>query len=487
MAVGTSGPTRGTAPVFGREEAIGEILRVLDGAREGVGQGLLLIGPSGIGKSHLLRAASDRGRERDYRILTGRALPVDLPTPLALIREMLTSERSDPVHAPASPSEVPPAGDLPMYLAPFLSGDSSRPYASLAEPGREVRSSTEIDEILFPTDIGAGEAVGLGRQELIGRAADYFRSEAQHRPLLLLIDDLHFADSSSLDVLRRLASELAGAPIAVIASLAEDPFVPDRARPAIADLRRASAFRTILLRPFGPLEVAEFVRWIRGGRPATEAEVLRWHAQTDGNPLFVEQIVRSMTGYGTGAPGGDEPVGRDVTEMLQARYASMGAPERRLLAHAAVLGKEFSFADLVAVAGTTEERATEDLDRLVHGGLLRGRGGEVYEFVNEAMRAAVYSELTETRSPHPPPKGRPRPRAPGRRERFGARPTVLPRPGRREGGRVQREGRPGRDPCLRARYGGLASRAGAGGRAPTPGREPKVAGAPPHRARPAPR
>jgi len=397
MAVGTTGPTRGTAPVFGREEAVGEILRVLDGAREGVGQALLLVGPSGIGKSHLLQVASDRGRERGYRILTGRALPEDLPTPLALIREMLRSERSPPVDAPAPSSGSVSTSDLPMYLAPFLSSEPSRAYDSPSDPGREVRSEAEIDSILFPTTIGAGEAVGLGRQELIGRAADYFRDEARNRPLLLAIDDLQFADGSSLDVLRRLATELRSAPIAVVASVAEDPLVPDRTRPAIEELRHAPAVRTVTLRPFGPLEVADFVRWIRGGRPAAQADVLRWHAQTDGNPLFVEQIVRSMSGYGGGEPGRDEPVGRDVTEMLRVRYASMGAPERRLLAHAAVLGKEFSFADLVAVVGTTEERATEELDRLVHGGLLRGRGGEIYEFVSEAMRAAVYSELTETR------------------------------------------------------------------------------------------
>ena len=397
MAVGSTGFPRGTAPVFGREEVVGEILRVLDGAREGVGQGLLLVGPSGIGKSHLLRVATDRGRERGYRILTGRALPEELPAPLTLIREMLSSERTAPLEVPTRREESFSSGDLPMYLAPFLSPQPDRPADSPDAPGREVHTETEVDRILFPYGTGAGEAVGLGRQELIGRVADHFRDEARKRPLLLAIDDLQFADGSSLDVLRRLSDELRGAPIAVIASVAEGPSAPDLTRPAIEDLRRAPTFRTVSLRPFGPLEVGEFVRWVRGGRPAPQADVLRWHAQTDGNPLFVEQIVRSMSGYGGGEPGRDEPVGRDVTEMLRARYASMGAPERRLLAHAAVLGKEFSFVDLVGVAGTSEERATEELDRLVHGGLLRGRGGEVYEFVSEAMRAAVYSELTETR------------------------------------------------------------------------------------------
>jgi tetratricopeptide (TPR) repeat protein len=398
MAVGTTGPTRGTAPVFGREEAVGEILRVLDGAREGLGQGLLLVGPAGIGKSHLLRVATDRARERGYRVLLGRALPEDLPAPLTLMRDMLSAERSDPApRSPRASDPEPTAGDLPMYLVPFLAPDATLPYSARDALGGEVRSEQDVDQILFPTGLAAGEAVGLGRQELIGRAADYFRNSARERPLLLAIDDLQFADGSSLDVLRRLASELRSVPIAVIASVAEGPAAPEMSRAAVEELRRAPAVRTVRLPPFGPIEVGEFVRWIQGGREAPPADVLRWHAQTDGNPLFVEQIVRSMTGYGGQERGRDEPVGRDVTEMLRARYASMGAPERRLLAHAAVLGKEFSFDDLVAVVGTPEERLTEELDRLVHGGLLRGRGGEVYEFVSEAVRVAVYSELTETR------------------------------------------------------------------------------------------
>jgi tetratricopeptide (TPR) repeat protein len=397
MAVGRTGAARGTAPVFGREDAVGEILRLLDGAREGQGQGLLLVGPSGIGKSHLLRVATDRARERGYRILQGRALPEELPAPLTLIREMLAAERSEPTEVRPRAGDAEPSSDLPMYLVPFLAPDGNAPYLPPSDTGTEVRTTEDVDQILFPSGLGAGEAVGLGRQELIGRAADYFRDSARDRPLLLAIDDLQFADGSSLDVLRRLASELRSVPIAVIATLADGPAPPEASRSAIEEIRHATAVRTVRLRPFGPIEVGEFVRWIQGGRAAPPAEVLRWHAQTDGNPLFVEQIVRTITGYGGRGSGVDEPVGHDVTTMLRARYASMATPERRLLAHAAVLGKEFSFDDLVAVVGIPEERVTEELDRLVHEGLLRGRGGEVYEFVSEAVRVAVYSELTETR------------------------------------------------------------------------------------------
>jgi predicted Ser/Thr protein kinase len=164
MAVGTTGPTRGTAPVFGREEVVGEILRVLDGAREGVGQGLLLLGPSGIGKSHLLRVAIDRGRERGYRILTGRALPEDLPAPLTLIRGMLSSEREPAVEAPSARAETSPAGDLPMYLAPFLSSETPAPTTSAASRARRsVRNPRSIASSSRPASGRARPSDWVGR------------------------------------------------------------------------------------------------------------------------------------------------------------------------------------------------------------------------------------------------------------------------------------------------------------------------------------
>ena len=83
--------------------------------------------------------------------------------------------------------------------------------------------------------------------------------------------------------------------------------------------------------------------------------------------------------------------------MLLARVKTLGDRERRVLTYAAVLGKEFHFANLSMVAGSGEERVTESLDRLVHDGLVREKGGEVYEFVSEEVRRDLYAGLTETR------------------------------------------------------------------------------------------
>jgi len=383
-------------PVIGREDVVAAVERSLGQALGGSGQGLLLTGPSGIGKSHLLRVAVERARLLGFRVLLGRALPEDLPAPFTLVRDLFNSEVEAIPSAPsAGQGEVPDAG-MPMYLVPFLTGDSPSHVPSARRPAPDRTQLDDAEGILNSLGAVTGEGIGQGHQELSTRVAEYLREAANRQPLLLAIDDLQFGDSSSLEAIFHLAEGVGQSRLAIVGTVSDGPEGTPRARALLDQIRGTPSFRAVSLRPFGPAEVAEFVRWIQGGRPAPENEVLRWQAQTEGNPLFLEQVVRSTMGYGTPS---EEPLKdtRDVAEVLRRRVALLGDPDRRLLVHAVVLGKEFSFADLVAVSGTTEERGTESLDRLVHEGILRGRGGEVYEFVSEALRVGIYSELTETR------------------------------------------------------------------------------------------
>ena len=95
------------APPIGRDEVLEEVGRLLDRTREGHGQGLLLTGPGGSGKSFALRVTIDRARSRGFRVLSGRALPEELPAPFSLIRELLAATQGE---------DEPPA-ELTLYPA----------------------------------------------------------------------------------------------------------------------------------------------------------------------------------------------------------------------------------------------------------------------------------------------------------------------------------------------------------------------------------
>ncbi|MGP8159008.1 MAG: ATP-binding protein [Thermoplasmata archaeon] len=389
-------PTRGSRgttppPLFGREEILEEAGRLLDRTRGGAGTGLLLSGPGGVGKTQLLNAIIEGAGKRDFTLLTGRALPEELPPAFSLLRELLASERTRGAVAPpplwtvarASPVAIPSVGE----------GKVSPAGATRTATGT---SSDALDSPLAPAGLTAAEGLGARREELFARLGEQLLERAHEHPLLIAVDDLHFSDSSTLDFFLKFVSGLPTTRIAFAATLTESTDLPERTREAIEKLSGVPGVLTIPIRPLNVVETEDFIRWILGGRAPDRNDVRRWHAQTDGNPLFVEQLVRMATGYAAPA-NPSEGTAQGVTEMLLARVKTLGDRERRVLTYAAVLGKEFHFANLSMVAGSGEERVTESLDRLVHDGLVREKGGEVYEFVSEEVRRDLYAGLTETR------------------------------------------------------------------------------------------
>jgi len=121
----SSRTSRGPAslPVFGRAEILEEAERLLERTQDGVGTGVLLTGPAGVGKSQILNAVVERAGKSGFTILTGRALPEELPPAFSLLRELLMSERArgdGSTVASWAPPRPLPAG------APGAEGRSSR-------------------------------------------------------------------------------------------------------------------------------------------------------------------------------------------------------------------------------------------------------------------------------------------------------------------------------------------------------------------------
>ncbi len=378
-------------PIIGRGEAVTELERTLERTRAGAGEALLLSGEDGSGKSVFVRTAVHRARHLGFEVLDGRALPEEIPRPFSLLRDLLRSAERPGRSDAADGDEAPP---LPGFLAPYAGGEAAEP-ARLADRSEPTPESEGLATMLTPLD-SPGAGIGAARGEVYLSVIQYLVDLARRSPVLLAVDDLHLADGASIEFLGRLAPELARHPIALVASVATGSRIPPRAREPVESLARSTTVRTVPLRPLSADEVGEFARWVRRGIPADAADVRRWHAQTEGNPLFVEQLVRSTSGAGlrpAGGPGGSG----DLNEILLGRVRALGESERRTLTYAALLGREFQFSSLVAISESDEERTTESLDRLVAGGLLREKGDEVVEFVTEGVRAGVYGELTETR------------------------------------------------------------------------------------------
>jgi len=378
--------------LFGRPEIVAEIDRFLDATRSGNGGGLLLSGVGGVGKTPLVHVARRHAVERGFRVARGRALSEEIPAPFSLLRELVRSLEQEP--SPDATTARLVAGAFPLPV-----DRPTRPAKTVAAgasaPAEPTHASDELEQLLAPLGRSQVEGLGAVRAQLYGQLTDYFLRLATDRPLLIAVDDLHFADSSSLEFLARLAEASGRARVAILGTVAPPSEAPPRAREFLTRPATTSQFRSVAIRPLLVSELAEFAEWILGAPPSNE-DVLRWHAETDGNPLFAELLVRAETGSARGSRSGPSVAGSLVNTLI-ARTRSLDDTSRRVLTYAAVLGREFNFETLVAVTGAEEERVTEAVDRLVQAGAIRERGGEVYEFVSEALRASVDSELTETR------------------------------------------------------------------------------------------
>lgn len=380
-------------PLFGRAEIHEGLLGHLDAAKNGAGSCVLLVGEGGIGKTTLLRTLIADARERGFQVLEGVALPADPPQPFAVIQDLIRSLRNAP---PTLESSEPSIASLPLLLAP-LKRDPTAPVGGTGGLF-DVRETAESEDRLLALLAGPSGRIDESRIELHDRVASFLEELATRTPLLLTIDDLHFADDSSLQLLREFVRGLAEHRIMVLASTLPESEAPTRTAAFLTAIAETPGVARIPVRPLAENELPDYVRWLMGGHEPSRDAVVRWFTQTEGNPLFVEQLVRGSMGFGpTPSTNRPETGLRDLEEVLRERVRSLAEDDRRVLVYGAVLGKEFDFATLHAASGTDEERLAESLDRLVRGGLLREKGGEVYEFVREAVRAEAYAGLTETR------------------------------------------------------------------------------------------
>jgi tetratricopeptide (TPR) repeat protein len=148
--------------------------------------------------------------------------------------------------------------------------------------------------------------------------------------------------------------------------------------------------------PLTAQEMPEFVRGLRPGAEPDPLDLARWHAQSGGNPLFLERMVR-----GAGRPpprdARSTPGEDELPERTARQLADLPPDEARVLSVAAVLGHAFPFQLLWSATGEEEERLTEEVEGLVARGLLREGADEGLEFVHEELRSRLYATLTVSR------------------------------------------------------------------------------------------
>jgi DNA-binding SARP family transcriptional activator/tetratricopeptide (TPR) repeat protein len=365
---------RGT--FVGRERELAELVTGLDDAFRGRGGLFLLVGEPGIGKSRLAEELIANAGERGARVLVGRCW-----------------------EAGGAPAYWPWVQALRPYIRD-TDADSLR--SQLGEGGADVAQLLpELRELLpdLPPALPL-ESEGA-RFRLFDSMTAFLKNAAAEQPLLLALDDLHAADEPSLLLLRFAARELGQSRLLIVGTYRDvDPTLADPLTTTVIELAREPVTRPLSLAGLSEADVARFIELAAPGGSGT-ALAPAVHAETEGNPLFVGEIVRLLAAESRLDEPATGPIAipQSVREVIGRRLRHLSDECNRLLALASVLGREFDLDALVAVSGLEPGHILELLDEGMEARVVSEVPGAIgrMRFAHTLIRDAAYHGLTRSR------------------------------------------------------------------------------------------
>lgn len=357
-------------PLIGRAAPMARLREAVERASVGKGLVLAVVGEAGIGKSRLVAEIVAEAATHGLRVLVGRSREAE--------RILAFGAWVDALRA-ARPSDDP---ELLDDLGPAVRADLGRLLPELAAPGSAPATGTTDYRQLFE---------GVAR--LVARLA-------ARQPLLLVLEDLHWADDMSVRLLSFLGHRLSTWPVVVVVTARDEDLVDAPAlRRVLADLEREGP-PTMALGRLSRDETLALVGHLSrarsrdASRPAGLGERV-WIA-SEGNPFMVVETVRALDESDGSPPPAVTPLPERVREVIERRLDRLSAPAQQLVAVAAVIGREFAFPVLHQASGVGEAAAAALVEELVRHRILHGLG-ERFDFTHDRIREAVYRRLLEPR------------------------------------------------------------------------------------------
>jgi DNA-binding SARP family transcriptional activator len=394
-------------PFVGREREWAQLSGVLQQALDGRGQTVLVAGEPGIGKTRLLEELAGLARARGARVLMGCCYEMEQNMAYAPVVEAL---RSLLATMPAGPPPCPPTQlSAVAELLPELRQvwPDLPPYRPLPPDAERTRLLTSLAQVI--------------------------RLCAQGEPLVLLLDDLQWADPSSLQLVHRLARQSEEQPLLLVGAYRSTHLASGQAVAGsqalardhpLAVLRQWLACQNRLvelsLRAFREDDVVLLLR-IVGNSDSGDTLARRLYRETEGHPFFLAEVLRTLAQEGLDLACATEESGIDehwllppgVRAVALGRLDRLPADDRIVLDHASVVGREFALSLLARFLDRPERALAEQAERLCARGFLRPRQPDRpldqapldvawgrrdrYEFSHDLMRRAAYEALSEPR------------------------------------------------------------------------------------------
>ncbi len=345
----------------------------LAAAEDGRGSLILVAGEAGIGKTRLAEEAATQAMRRGALVLWGRAgdtaaAPPFLPWLQAIRMSVATL---NPSEQQAQLAAAAPLAQLLPELRELLPPGTSPP-ASTDEEGTRARVFEAVVTIL--------------------------RQVAQREPVLVILDDLHEMDVSSVLLLRHVAGQLAGSRVVVLGTYRSDELKAGTVgRAVVREVLRQPHAREVLVGGLRGSDVESYIRRSTGAPPST-ALVGRLIDETDGNALFITELVRhlDLEGRLVAKSGSNDRLvlPETVREVIQQRVGGLPPACQELLRTASVLGREVDLSVLQKMTDHSPDELLEHLEEALQVGVLaQSDAPHVYRFGHGLIRDVIHDGL----------------------------------------------------------------------------------------------
>jgi DNA-binding SARP family transcriptional activator/tetratricopeptide (TPR) repeat protein len=350
----TLAPSR--APLVGRSHDYARLLALLERAQARHGGLSLLLGQAGIGKTRLLEEFVETAQRRGWQVIWGRAEEYALPPPLSPLAQALASALPAPRQA-----QLKELGVLPYWLdliARLL-------FAAPADPA------------LVPTG-------DLEEAALLPEAVRHVLAGFQHiAPLLLIVDDVQWADPALWPFLDTLREALRALPVLLVLSGRQDALARHDEAAALLQAWQRQGVPCITLHPLDEPALCELAA-IHRSVPLTNAQIEQLHLASGGNPLLALSLLQANALDDTSMPV-------SLTQLLQRRLDTVSAEACQALAVAAVLGYRLDYRCWSEISASP---ALPQLARELESAGLLMLESDSYRFAHDTLRSYVYEQLS---------------------------------------------------------------------------------------------
>ncbi len=352
--------------LVGRDAELGQLLALLDAAAAGQPVVALVSGDAGVGKTRLVTELADRARAQGFTVLAGHCAELGDAVPYLPLVDALRDATTGPS----------PGGALRGALLDAL---AARPVLSRLLPDRN------------DSQPAGGDLPGLVKQQLFGAVLGLLAELAIASPVLLILEDLHWADQSTRDLVTFLSRMLHSDRLAVVATYrTDDMHRRHPLRPLVAELLRLPSVSPVELGPLDPSAMAEHLATLSERRLDATA-IGSMITRAEGNAYYAEELLAAAEGPATPAAGSQLPAG--LADLLLARMERLSQSAQQVLRTAAVTGRQVDDELVKRASGLDEASYEAAIREAVAHQLLVPYGDQGYSFRHALLREAVYADL----------------------------------------------------------------------------------------------